>query len=227
MNTSAVTSRGELDLSSEVLEDLSLLVEQRSVLGDIGKLVANAKNPTELAANISQNFRIERAVGSRIVRALLSLRSMQRSLGVDPNELLTWIGETIERGKNLSWLAAWKEAEPLLTMLLQSGHPLAALEKAQRLAYEYQNVVTRMQILTDVRPVFNEDASHIERGIISFVLRIEYHDGAHLHAVDLALDARDVSELKRLCNRAEAKSNTVRNSLESSFPIGVAGESDL
>lgn len=178
----------------------------------------------ELTEQLAKRTGITAADATKVIRALVSLHSIRRSLDVDHHELMRLLSETLKRSGPPSWWSAWEKAQPEIAILLAKNHPLATFEKAGHLAYQYQNVVTRLQIITDVRPVFSADVSRIERGILAFVLRVEYHDGAHLHAIDLALDASDVSELSQLCERAETKARIAREQLSGSFPIGVAGE---
>jgi hypothetical protein len=124
------------------------------------------------------------------------------------------------------WFSAWEKCTPVVVQLLEPDHPLGTLEKGLYLAYEYQNVATKLQLLTDVRPVFSDDATRIERHVLSYLLRLEYHDGSHLHSLDFALDAEDIRVLRRLCERAEAKAETVQKQLGGNVPVSIAGDLD-
>ena len=90
---------------------------------------------------------------------------------------------------------------------------------------ETSSVGTRL--ITDLRPVFDDEAEKIVRMSASFVLSIDFYASGHYHSMDLALDLADVSKLGEQCTRAQKKAETIKRELGAQgWVTVVAGDQD-
>lgn len=229
MENPAYRRRGALELPEQALEDLGRvtdLLERESEIVLIGDRLRGIMTLKEATSSVASALGVALPDATRFVRVIVSLHSLRRSLRLSPLDLIQWVNESLQRESPPKWFDAWEKCTPIVARLLEPDHPLGTLEKGLYLAYEYQNVATKLQLLTDIRPVFSDDASRIDRHVLSYLLRLEYHDGAHLHTFDLALDAEDIRELRQLCERAEVKAKTVREQLGAKIPVSIAGDLD-
>jgi len=94
------------------------------------------------------------------------------------------------------------------------------LQKARTLQYAYEHLLRSARILTDVRPVYDDDADEILGGVVTHSLVIEYTEGGRHHHSYFALDTQDVGRLKQQCERAERKAATTEAMLKSIWGRG-------
>jgi hypothetical protein len=100
-------------------------------------------------------------------------------------------------------------------------------KKAGRLAFAHQSVLKDVQLITDLRPVFSDDASAIVEAILTHSLVIEYFDGATNRLIEMTLDAKDVAKLKLICIRAEQKALTAKDAFQvCNWTTSIFGEID-
>tara|TARA_A100001391_G_C5066162_1_gene277218 strand:+ start:556 stop:1209 length:654 start_codon:yes stop_codon:yes gene_type:complete len=81
------------------------------------------------------------------------------------------------------------------------------------LAYECDNLLQTSRILTDVRPVFSEDAGSIEGAIVAHMLRIRYDSAGTDKELSFALDSADLRRLSYQCDRALLKEKTAQTQM--------------
>ncbi|WP_191496159.1 hypothetical protein [Mycobacterium simulans] len=93
-----------------------------------------------------------------------------------------------------------------LFALLQSA-TVRRFAKALTLHNEYERIVTDTRILSDIRPVFDDDEGDpaIEAVIVNHTLRFSYTAGDGDHELHFALDASDLKKLKAQIERALEK----------------------
>lgn len=85
------------------------------------------------------------------------------------------------------------------------------------------------RIITDVRPVFNEEGSEIEGAIVSFTLRLHYDNIGGSESLSVALDEGDVQKMLATCQRALKKAQVaqallLKSGIQKTFIAG--GKSD-
>ena len=164
-------------------------------------------------------------IGQSVVRLLLALYGLRRQRSLTPESILEGLRDGIGRS---DWdeeaASEWKAIEPRVEELL-SVENLWAVSKALALSYEYANLYESAQIVTDIRPVYNEEASDIQGSIVSYTLRMNYDDAEGNHTLSIAMDERDIRELMCACERAQKKSQGARTFMEGAqVPTLIAGE---
>jgi hypothetical protein len=93
---------------------------------------------------------------------------------------------------------------------------LGLTTKALDILTDAQHLFYTAKILTDVRPVFNEEGTAIEAAVIIHNLMIHYGDAGDHKNFFVNLDTKDIKELREVLERAEAKEKAVRTLLQHS-----------
>lgn len=96
-----------------------------------------------------------------------------------------------------------------MTMLL-GARAIRLTMKAGDLLMEVDNPFSEARILTDFRPLFEEDAT-FECGVLTHTLRFSFISG---QTVSIALDESDLGQIEAQLVRARAKAASMRESLE-------------
>jgi hypothetical protein len=93
---------------------------------------------------------------------------------------------------------------------LLSVESLTVACKASDLEYGYDRVFENARIFTDIRPVFGgEGTSDVRGAVIVNQLRISCVEGSGVKDFFFALDQDDLAALRKIVERAEAKSKTL------------------
>jgi hypothetical protein len=104
-----------------------------------------------------------------------------------------------------------------LTRLL-TAESIITLGKADDVITDHAKVFSRARILTDIRPVFRDDAAEVPTAaVIVDMLKIEHwaRDGSGRQNFYVALDHADLLQLKQVVDRALEKTETLRRLLAS------------
>ncbi|KAA1260421.1 hypothetical protein LF1_29610 [Rubripirellula obstinata] len=106
--------------------------------------------------------------------------------------------------------------------------PIRLLTKAMELSYDYANLLRKARIITDLRPLFDDEGEKVEGGVVTHTLRVAYSSDDGGHEVSLALDLQDVKKLREQCDRAIVKANSIRDEFIQSTkkPCLISGESE-
>jgi hypothetical protein len=91
--------------------------------------------------------------------------------------------------------------------------PIHISAKAQRLAYYHENIYRDSDIITDVRPIFDSAGGNVLEMIISHSLVVTYSSSNRTERIHLEMDAGDVLKLRKACDRAILKANTLKQAL--------------
>jgi hypothetical protein len=112
-----------------------------------------------------------------------------------------------------------RESEPQILAILtnyRGDHPVALSFKAQKLVYLHERIYRDAEILTDVRPIFDDAADGVLGAIIGHTLSITFTRMAANERLHIAMDAGDVLALRKACDRAIRKAKVLQESLTSS-----------
>lgn len=125
-------------------------------------------------------------------------------------------------------LLAWESMRPAVDRLL-ANNAIVTLAKAVQLQYDHTNILLDTHVVTDVRPVFDRDATHALAAIVCHSLRISYRAGGQVRHLTLAVDDADLKRLQRDAERAITKASTIHDFLEKPNPLPnrTAGGDDV
>ncbi|QDV24772.1 hypothetical protein [Aureliella helgolandensis] len=121
----------------------------------------------------------------------------------------------------------WDSIALCIQTLIDSA-PIRLVTKAMELSYDHANLLRRGRILTDLRPIFDEEGSAVEAGVVTHTLRIAYVSDDGRHELSMALDLQDILKFKEQCERAIRKASTVRDmfTLSTKKPCLISGEAE-
>lgn len=157
-----------------------------------------------------------------LVRQLLSLQGLMRQTGRSVDEVMSGLRTAIEReGADVGLSPTeWDRVVDILKQLVEE-QSVRLSATAIELAYDYANLLRRTKILTDIRPLFSENAETIEGAVVSYTLRLHYNSADGEHELSVALDQADVQALVAQCLRALKKADTSRSLMIDKCGIGV------
>lgn len=161
-----------------------------------------------------------------LLRSLFSWHSLQRQHRLSVDDIFAGLQSGVQQGKwSREEIDRWSAIEPALRRLLQNEQA-RTVAKVLDLRYEYQNLLQNAQILTDIRPVFNMDASDINGAIVTYILQIRFDSADNDHSLSIAMDHKDVEQLAQECARALAKADTAIRVMASSgaMPTLISGK---
>jgi hypothetical protein len=98
-----------------------------------------------------------------------------------------------------------KRLQDRLVLLLSLDHSLGVTSKAVDVMTEHERTFCSARIISDIRPVFTDDPEEASGAVVIHNLQIGYHQGGEHHECYFALDSDDISELKKVIDRAEKK----------------------
>jgi hypothetical protein len=154
---------------------------------------------------LSGRMRIERCSAQEIVDAV------EANIGID-----FFNTELVQHG--------WKRISRALVDVFSL--PVIYLSaSALELSYEHADIFRGVRILTDIRPIFNHDATSIQGAVVTHTLRLRYENTQGRQEFVLALDETDVQQVIDDCNRALAKSKIARKLMsdEAGVPTVISG----
>ncbi len=170
-----------------------------------------------------------------ITSVLLSLLALMREKKLTPDTVVKGITSGLSLiPADKAWgpeeIKRWCDLEDALVQLLSSKR-LQHLEKAVALSYEYSNLLQKVRIITDIRPVYEKNESEeleIEAAMISQTLKIDYTSDDGRHSISMAMDIADLKDLEKACGRAVKKANAARGLIQDGrgkkIPVEIAGE---
>jgi hypothetical protein len=226
-------------LSEQVVSGLADLIELRDRIRPVVEAAMKASpsygmrslgRAVDTAANSSPGD------SSAILSALLLVRRLQEFRKLDSDDTVLVVSLSLKRFDHFRKFAEgdrekWNETAPdvvwALDQLANENNPVLISEKAESVAWSHQNILFSTRIITDVRPVFNADGTKVEQVIVTSNLHLEYAAGNGMQEkLVLAMDALDVAELRRVCERAEVKMQTCLKEFEAQKPIAPPVEMD-
>lgn len=121
--------------------------------------------------------------------------------------------------------AGWKAVHSDLLQLLSLDDTLGVAAKASDLRSEFGHVYCSARILTDLRPIFGSDPSEPPpAAAIVHTLRLTYHEADNHRHFFVAMDQNDLRGLRRLIERALAKSASLRKEIDRTGIVAVGDE---
>jgi hypothetical protein len=162
----------------------------------------------ELHREITDVLGADRAeIADDVMRPLLGLQSLIRQNRIPPDEAVKGVRKALE-SHSPKWddrqFERWNHVEPVFQRMI-SAPAVRRVSVTLDLMYEYENLLQSARVVTDIRPVFNDEATVIEGAVISHTLRIRYDSAEGDHSLSLAMDETDLRELQKQCQRAIQK----------------------
>lgn len=171
----------------------------------------------DLEAAVAEGAQIEDDDAKSIIWALLSFAS----------QLDSWEGESGEVARDAARsndLALDEDARVALTELLTelvTAEGLLTSAKASDVITEHEHMFSGVRVLTDLRPIFGEEASAEPAGMaIMSTMKIGHYTNGRERSLYLALDAEDLKQVRDAIDRALDKTESLRELMrDANLPI--------
>ena len=209
----------ENQVSDDLFELLNRLESANSIIASANTSLP-AGNVRAFSAQVAEAINIEPDDVFPVLYAFSNLKKMRDVFGEPTEHFLDRLTVAIERFGppwTESSVARWKDARTDLVQALNSitaDGGLMISAKTASLAYDRPCVLHHARILSDVRPVFGEDARTIHEMVVTHTLKVEFTDGRGYSEMHFALDASDVAKLRQECERADIKAQSIVDALK-------------
>jgi hypothetical protein len=161
-----------------------------------------------------------------VMTSLMSLRAQTRRGGRSIEEVVTGVVES--EAVQVESEDAERFAQSLANMI--TSRAITSATDAASLLTEHDRPIRSLRMLTDVRPIFEDDAGEPPKGaVIVNSLQVEHwtRSGGR-DVITFGLDEADLADLKVAVDRAISKTATTRRFLESAgvtaYPVGLDEE---
>jgi hypothetical protein len=154
-----------------------------------------------------------------IVRTLASLESGRELCGLDVSVFVSEVCESLRDDPEFGGPVAdfMAELRCRLERLLQSGEALAITAKALSILSDHEHPFLGARILSDIRTVFRANLTDTPAGAVTIhMLGMHYLDGHSHKDIFLALDLKDLHQLRETIDRALEKEKHLHETLSRS-----------
>ena len=189
---------------SHVEQLIGVLTSARSSGLDVGKTFAIR----EIANGLGVDF----PVASRVLNTLDNLHEFRQQSKSTP-EVVGAISKRLNASRAETLIS---KADKIIHLIdiYNHDHPFMIISKSERLSYLHENLYQDAEIITNITPIFSEEAQKLIRLVVTHSLVVSiYRRGSRAERLHLAMDAADVIRLRDLCDRAITKANTLKESL--------------
>jgi hypothetical protein len=182
-----------------------------------------AMSPQDLSEGLTSIDGLKRP--DAIVRLLIGLRLAGIQSNSDPHQIAKAVFDGIEADRVPENLALeWGKMATMLESYL-SDPGIRRVSMIVNLSYEYSNLLRSARIISDIRPVYNENTTGIEACVVSYTLRLKYSSSEGECNTSIALDHADVVTLADQCSRAIKKADIAQSSMKDRhIPTVVSGK---
>lgn len=137
---------------------------------------------------------------SAFIDVLISLASQRRHRSPER------VGVDIAASRDLELPPSTQERFADVVTALVNAPALTSLARSFYVTFEHQNIYEEAQILTELRPVFDDEVSDVPLGgVILSMLSLTYFSADQTTKLQVAMDEDDLHELKRVVDRALLK----------------------
>jgi hypothetical protein len=201
----------------------------RAVVSQLAKVPLVPMPPGKLFETLAGILAENKDAANCLMRETLTLQTWIRHAGWTAHDTVEGIRHALKA--DFSWtdhdIERWQAIAPAFGELL--ALPLVHLVASSiDLSYEYANLWQDARILTDIRPIFNPDASEVQGAVVSHALRLQFVSADGSREFHVAMDEADIRALAAQCDRALRKARIARDLMNSKakVPTLIAGESE-
>jgi hypothetical protein len=149
------------------------------------------------------------------LRTFFSLYRIMEVRGKSAEVVAADLKETIEREKPNNFpLQKVDVLRERVQKILSIGGAVSVVAKAANVLGEQERVFLSARVMSDIRPVFSDQPDSVSGAVVTHSLNIHYHEEGKHRDFFVALAANDLQELKKVIERAERKSATLKSLIE-------------
>lgn len=160
---------------------------------------------------------IPSAVISSIVSQVMTMEYLKQESEMDADEFSVAVAASALGAASKDFEFTEQDADVLearLAKIFQSDHILELNTKAIAVITDHDNLFLSAKILTDARPVFNDDGSGLEAIAVVHMLRIHFQHNSLHEDFFAAMDVADIRKLKQVIERAERKAEVLKQTFK-------------
>jgi hypothetical protein len=174
--------------------------------------VGNGEEITTFSNLISKSREVISHYNSSIfIQNCLSLSNYSQVTKKTPQQTIESLNSGLKKYKwNEGKIKDWEKYSILIEKIIGSKS-IAFISKIADLALTHENHVHEAKILTEMRPVFDEQKESIKAFVVYNDLIIRFNNGESEKALTLSLTYDDLSQLKKTVDAAIKKTETARN----------------
>jgi len=162
------------------------------------------------------------------MRALSGLATAIRKFNIPASNLFEMVQSSLGELSEQDMLL-WHECKPIIQRIVSSEF-VTLYAKARDLAFDFERLFARSRILTDIRPVFDDERNIIVGADITQTLRLDFFspERTTTNSMSFALDLADIEQLRKACEEALRKAKAARNLIDEKTGLNavLAGEDD-
>lgn len=140
-----------------------------------------------------------------ILTILAALFSIKERDSLNAESVATMVAEAAKEEKPAEFSEISGVLRDRLRAMLELDDPIGITAKATDVLTEHQRTFCHARILSDIRPIFAPDFKAPEGAVIVHMLQIGFRENKEHKEFYLALDTEDIVRLKKILERAEAK----------------------
>ncbi|HEX9774425.1 MAG TPA: hypothetical protein VGB83_02435 [Actinomycetota bacterium] len=171
-------------------------------------------------ASLPEGFK-ERS--AEVIQVLLSLAGQSRFHAWKLAEL----AEGVAGSRDLELKTRQRTSLREILSRLLSVPSVLAVGKSFDVATEFDRIYHSSRIITDLRPVFADDPATPLGVVLVHTLKVDYVRNGEMESAFFGLDDQDISELKKVIERAENKSKALEGLTDAAAITRFRVEDDL
>lgn len=221
-------------LSEEHIESLSqikdippeLIKEFSVALDKVDPVPITAKELTKIAIKVLGESLEKQS--QELSLQLLALYNLKQNYRLTSEQTIEIINNALENSE-CDWeedgFDKWKLVSHELKNALEKNI-YSTILKTNGLARDYQNLLGGVRIISDVRPVFDDQADYLMGTFISHKLRIDFRTEDQNNTIEINMDNEDVELLLEACKRALKKASILKRTFNDNLKLSsvVIGE---
>lgn len=222
-----------IEISESQLADLTRISQLGvSRLGTILSALSATQRPiihsVDLLTLVKDALGTDNASAEAVCRQALAFNGLIRQANVSITEVRQSLKNAIEdipaATENPDFASVWADCEASFFEIV-NAQSVWLTAKAVSLSYDFANLYRQVRILTDIRPIFDNDGESIKAAVISYTLRLRYDNVEGDHDISIAMDEEDVRRLRDQCERAMRKAEKGKELMNTfNIPSVISGE---
>ena len=183
-----------------------------------------------LSRSLADSTGLEATTIEPVVSLLSRFALVQLALELATGTFLDALAANLRDEKSDQWTEkdaeCWARRKGRIARLLAADGAIACGAKATQLLLEQQLVFCKARILTDVRPVFDEQAQRVCGFLPFHTLALTCHEGTTMREMHIAMDFDALDRLGDHLDRAKRKERLIRENLAERGLRVIQTESD-
>jgi hypothetical protein len=169
-------------------------------------------SPRELSKELSQNFDFGADELEMLLHLIYRVNGLKLSTELSAEEITADFLVALEKPNDESQES--KHYKDYLSRILNISGSLPLTVLAANLSYEREKLLSEVEIITDIRPIF--DRNQLKGMVVIHALKIEFIDNSDdgdNQTIYLALDKDDMNKLESVIKLAKSRNELIESSM--------------